>query len=113
MSTSPLPQESSKEYLLRLRKEYSPCEGTYLNSGSKTKKPYVRVCAGKQRGEYVHTLIMEGMIGRPLKPWEQVEHQDGDGTNNSWTNLMLTTDEKHPALTRERLEKERLNAPAQ
>lgn len=50
---------------------------------------------------------MEGMLGRELKSWEQVEHIDGDGTNNKWTNLMLTTDENHPALTRERLQKER------
>lgn len=67
----------------------------------------MRVCYGKQRDEYVHTLVMEGMLGRPLKPWEQVEHADGDGTNNRWTNLVLTTDELHPALTRERLRRER------
>jgi hypothetical protein len=50
---------------------------------------------------------MQGMLGRELKPWEQVEHLDGDGTNNDWRNLMLTTDEAHPALTNERLRRER------
>jgi hypothetical protein len=81
--------------------------GVYSNAGAKTKKPYLRISKGPQAGEYVHRLVMEGMLGRELKPWEQVEHKDGDGLNDKWTNLLLTTDEEHPALTRARIRRER------
>ncbi len=79
----------------------------YENAGAKSKKPYLRISSGPLAGEYVHRLVMEGMLGRELKPWEQVEHKDGDGLNDKWTNLQLTTDEEHPALTRARIRRER------
>lgn len=81
--------------------------GVTTNAGAKTKKPYLRICAGPLTGVYVHTLIMEAKIGRKLKPWEQVEHKDGDGLNDRPENLELTTDEEHPALTRARIRRER------
>lgn len=84
-----------------------PIVGTTLNAGAKSKKPYLRVSAGPLRGEYVHRLVMEGMLGRRLAPEEQVEHEDGDGLNARWTNLRLTTDAEHPALTTARLKRER------
>lgn len=81
--------------------------GVTINAGAKTKKPYLRISAGPLTGVYVHTLIMEAKIGRKLKPWEQVEHKDGDGLNDRPDNLELTTDEEHPALTRQRIRRER------
>jgi hypothetical protein len=81
--------------------------GVGENAGSKTKKPYLRITSGPCAGKYVHTLIMEAMLGRELEPWEQVEHKDGDGLNDRWTNLLLTTDEAHPALTKARIRRER------
>lgn len=81
--------------------------GVCLNAGSKTKKPYLRITSGPCKGKYVHTLVMEAKLGRELEPWEQVEHVDGNGLNDRWTNLVLTTDENHPALTKARILRER------
>jgi hypothetical protein len=81
--------------------------GVGLNAGGKTKKPYLRITSGPCKGKYVHTLVMEAKLGRELEPWEQVEHEDGDGLNDRWTNLVLTTDESHPALTKARILREK------
>lgn len=83
--------------------------GTYLNAGSRTKKPYVRVCYGPQRDQYVHKLVMEGMLGRALQPGEEVEHFDGDGTNNRWDNLVLVQKAEHGHMTRDRCNAAREN----
>ena len=42
---------------------------------------YLIVKAGPQRDKYVHDLIMEAVLGRPLENDETVEHRDGDGLN--------------------------------
>lgn len=81
--------------------------GVTLNAGSKTKKPYLRITSGPCEGMYVHQLVMEAKLGRALRDGEQVEHKDGDGLNNRWWNLELTSDEEHPALTKARILRER------
>lgn len=81
--------------------------GVSENAGSRTKKPYLRITSGPCAGKYVHTLVMEAMLGRELESWEQVEHKDGNGLNDRWTNLVLTTDAAHPSLTKERILREK------
>lgn len=68
--------------------------------GKPRKKPakYLMVKAGPQRGRYVHDLIMEAILGRPLEKDETVEHKDGDGLNVGWNaegefNLIVVTKE--------------------
>ena len=36
-----------------------------------------------------HKVVMERLVGRPLKPYESVHHKDGDRANNSDDNLEL------------------------
>lgn len=54
--------------------------------------PYLRISAGPLRGKYVHELVAEAMLGRPLNPdTEEVDHLDGNGLNPSYTNLEVVT----------------------
>lgn len=43
----------------------------------------------KKRYVYLHRAVMENKLGRYLKPDEQVDHKDGDKTNNEPSNLEL------------------------
>jgi hypothetical protein len=46
-----------------------------------------------------HRFIMEGIIGRPLHPWEDVHHKDGNKTNNEPENLELISHGNHSYMT--------------
>jgi hypothetical protein len=65
--------------------------GTHLNSvktkGGRRKSRYIRFSAGPLRGKYVHRVIVEARIGRPLTEWETVDHKDGDTLNDAPANL--------------------------
>lgn len=39
---------------------------------------------------YLHRAVIENHLGRYLKPEEQVNHKDGDKSNNNLSNLELT-----------------------
>lgn len=54
---------------------------------------YLRISAGPLKGKYVHQIVMEAKLGRPLSPGEEVEHCDGDGLNCAPDNLIIVT---HP-----------------
>jgi hypothetical protein len=66
-------------------------DGTYLNQTQGPATPYIRICAGPQRGRYVHDLVLEAKLGRRLGTYETAEHRDGNTLNNDWENIRLLT----------------------
>jgi hypothetical protein len=62
----------------------SAIKGTFQGRGKYT---FVRVSKGKWRRE--HHIVMEGLIGRPLRPFENVHHKNTIRNDNSPTNLEL------------------------
>lgn len=47
--------------------------------------------AGKQHRIYLHRVIMERMLGRILEPWEQIDHKNCNGLDDSETNLRIAS----------------------
>ncbi len=56
---------------------------------------YLRITRGPQRGRYIHHLVLEAKLGRPLLPDEQAHHINGDKQDNSWENLEAVHEDKH------------------
>lgn len=52
--------------------------------GTGTKSRYV-----KRGGRHEHRVVMEGLLGRQLRPGEIVHHRDDDPKNNAPANLVL------------------------
>jgi hypothetical protein len=52
------------------------------------------ITAGKNKGKYLHRLVMEEALGRPLKRREKVYHIDGNKSNVDIGNLRLVSTEK-------------------
>lgn len=50
---------------------------------------------GKATRLYVHRVILERIIGRPLADGEFVDHIDGDGLNNTRSNLRLASKQQN------------------
>lgn len=70
--------------------------GCYLNhtrskKSGLAKMSYLRVSAGPQRDTYLHRLVAEAMLMRPLEPGEAVDHIDGNTMNNHPSNLRVMT----------------------
>ncbi|MFZ7136790.1 HNH endonuclease signature motif containing protein, partial [Avibacterium avium] len=63
-------------------------------------KGYPRITTGENKGKFVHRLVMENHIGRPLTKNEHVHHIDGNIKNNSIDNLALVTVSGHARLHR-------------
>ena len=49
----------------------------------------------KKKYIYLHRAVMERELGRYLEPEEQVDHKDGDKSNNDPSNLVLVTRGPH------------------
>jgi len=60
---------------------------------------YERVGA---RAAYIHRLLAETALGRPLPPGVEVHHADGDPANNSRGNLVLCEDRAYHKLLHQR-----------
>jgi HNH endonuclease len=63
---------------------------------------YLRISSGPQRDRYVHQIVAEAMLGRPLREGEEVDHLNGNTLDNVWTNLAVTTTAEHARETRRR-----------
>lgn len=62
-------------------------------------KGYLVIKAGPQRDRRVHTLVAEAMLGRKLKPEEEVHHRDGNKLNNDFANLQVLGKSEHGAVS--------------
>lgn len=60
---------------------------------------YPKLSVGPQRYRYVHILVAEGMLQRPLNPDERVHHADGDTKNPKWENLIVLGKKIHNAVS--------------
>lgn len=58
-------------------------------------KGYPRVSAGPLRHQLVHRIVAAAMLGRPLKPDEEVHYRDGNKLNFSHENLMVLGSKDH------------------
>lgn len=63
--------------------------------GGRFKRPdgSIVITAGKDKGKYLHRLVMEQALSRPLKRREKVYHIDGDKSNVDISNLRLVSKE--------------------
>jgi len=67
-----------------------------FNGGTKVNdQGYLQITAGPLRGVYVHRLVAEAKIGRPLLDNEVVHHRDGDRLNPHPDNLEVMQDTLH------------------
>lgn len=87
-----------------------PGNGTYLNTIARNGHTlrYLRISAGPQRDRYVHQLVAEATLGRPLREDEEVDHEDGNTLNNDWRNLVVRTVDEHARITRRRAHERRI-----
>lgn len=66
----------------------------------KTSNGYYEYTRGDNKGRVVHDVIMESVIGRPLRHDEVVHHINGIRTDNRIENLELMTRAEHTSLHR-------------
>lgn len=68
---------------------------------TKEHKPggYPRMSAGPCRHKFVHILVAQAKLGRPLRKDEHVHHKDGDTKNPHPDNLLVMKDETHNAVS--------------
>lgn len=67
---------------------------------SHKKNGYIEYTRGIHKGRAVHRVVMETILGRPLKRKEHVHHIDKNRGNNSVENLQLMTISEHIRLHR-------------
>ncbi len=78
--------------------------GTAINTITRNGRTirYLRITSGPQRDRYVHQLVAEAMLGRPLGLDEEVDHINRDTLDNRWENLQVVDRVTHGKVTRER-----------
>lgn len=96
----------------RATSQYCSRRCAWANNGGRNKKP---VSWWKNSKGYIegkiwidnetqirvkqHRFVMEGLLGRPLKSWEDVHHKDGCKHNNEPSNLQVISHGEHTRLT--------------
>jgi len=73
------------------KRHYNWKGGRHLDS-----RGYVMVSIGNHKRRPEHDIIMEQMLGRPLKSNELVHHRNGIKSDNREENLELLTRQTHP-----------------
>jgi len=78
--------------IMRIKPEKNTFAGRIMQqSNDRYGYPHVKLCkGGKAKGYGVHTLIIGAFVG-PCPEGEQVNHIDGDKTNNNVENLEYVT----------------------
>jgi len=56
---------------------------------------YLQITAGVLRGRYVHRLVLEAKLGRPLAKDEEAHHLNGDRLDCRPENLEAATVQEH------------------
>lgn len=59
------------------------------------RKSYATRAGKNNKRIYLHRLVMERKLGRPLLRSEDVDHIDGDGLNNLYSNLRIASREQN------------------
>ena len=60
---------------------------------------YPRMSGGPPRNKFVHILVAEAWLRRPLRKDEHVHHKDGNTRNPVWTNLLILGESVHGAVS--------------
>lgn len=71
----------------------------YKRGTHKHAKGYPRVSAGPLRNQFIHRIVVEAMLGRPLKKDETIHHRDGNKLNFHPSNLMVLGYGEHGAVS--------------
>ena len=69
--------------------------GNWKGGKNKHSKGYIEVRVAVNRRKLEHRKIMEDYLGRELKSSEIIHHKDGNKTNNSIENLIITNSSDH------------------
>lgn len=67
----------------------------YENKKDHRVRAYYKDSNGKLHTKSYPRILMEEKLGRPLEPYEDVHHKDGNPKNNSISNLELKIHGKH------------------
>lgn len=71
----------------------------YKHGTHKSQKGYPRISAGPLRGKYIHRIVAEAMLRRPLGKDEDVHHKDGNKLNCHPSNLQVIGHAEHGAVS--------------